>query len=53
MKVAVWMGDGHGRGEVAIERTAWVSWDWREELHYTDELAGMFGESDGGIEKRQ
>ena len=53
VKDTVWNGEGPRHGEVVIEGFTWMLWDWKEELHCTDELASVLAQPDGGVEKRQ
>ena len=44
----VWSADGPGQGSVIIEGVEWRSWDYKEDIHVSEELAGMLQVSDEG-----
>ena len=49
----VWEPGLPGRAVATIEGASWVLWDYREEVHMSEELAGMLQQPEEGIEKRQ
>ena len=49
----VWTPGRPGKGCVVIDGLRWTMWDYREEIHMTDELASLLRQPDEGIEKRQ
>lgn len=50
---AKWTGDGPGRAEVLIDGVAWTSWDYKEDLYMTEELAALLKLPEALLEKRQ
>ena len=57
--VAVHVGDTTwepgcpGRAVATIQGTEWTVWDYREEVHMTEELAAILRQADEGVERRQ
>eukprot|EP00435_Cladocopium_sp_Y103_P035203 s583_g9.t1 len=49
----VWTDEGPGRAMVEIDGESWVSYDYREEIQMTEELAGLLGVVVPEVEKRQ
>ena len=49
----VWHGDGPGKALVDIDGKPWVSYDYKEEIFMTEELAGLMGVLEVENEKRQ
>ncbi|CAE7364654.1 unnamed protein product, partial [Symbiodinium sp. CCMP2456] len=49
----VWEPGLPGRAVATIEGASWTLWDYREEVHMSEELAGMLQQPEEGIEKRQ
>ena len=48
-----WKDEGPGLAVVEIDGKSWTSYDYREEIYMTEELAGLMGALEVDVEKRQ
>ena len=48
-----WTAGGPGSGTAVIEGVTWKTWDYREDIHVSEELAAMLRQPEEGREKRQ
>ena len=48
-----WTVGGPGTGTAVIEGVTWKTWDYREDIYVSEELAAMLRQPEEGREKRQ
>ena len=48
-----WTAGGPGSGTAVIEGVTWKTWDYREDIHVSEELAAMLRQPEEGREKRE